>query len=155
MMLISPKGHKIHYAIRFGFKASNNMAKYKALIAGLCFARELQVYNVKIFSDSQLVVNQVNDIYLTRGEKMATYLDKAKEQLGLFSTVSIEVIPQSKNSNANALAKLDSTRDVDLLDAVFVEFLTEPSIYSQQGIMELTQEPSWMDLIVAYLKTSE
>ena len=64
MMLISPKGHKIYCVIRFGFKASNNEAEYEALIAGLCLARELQVYNMKIFSDSQLVVNQVNDIYL-------------------------------------------------------------------------------------------
>ena len=66
-------------AIRFGFKASYNEAEYEALIVGLRLARELQVYNVKIFSNSQLVVNQVNDIYLVRGEKMAAYLDKAKE----------------------------------------------------------------------------
>ena len=57
MMVINPEGHKIYCAIRFEFKASNNKAKYKTLIAGLCLARELQVRNVKIFSDSQLVVN--------------------------------------------------------------------------------------------------
>ena len=51
MMLISPKRHKIHCAIHFGFKASNNDAEYEALIAGLHFARKLQVRNVKIFSD--------------------------------------------------------------------------------------------------------
>ena len=41
MILISPKGHKIHYAIRFGFKVSNNEAEYEALIAGLRLALEL------------------------------------------------------------------------------------------------------------------
>ena len=92
----------------------------------------------------------MNDIYLASGEKMAAYLDKAKKQLSLFSAASIEAIPRSKNSNANALAKLASTRD-----AVSVEFLAEPSIHLQQGIMELTQEPSWMDTIVAYLKTGK
>ena len=30
MMLISHKGHKIHYAICFGFKTSNNEAEYEA-----------------------------------------------------------------------------------------------------------------------------
>ena len=84
---------------------------------------------MKIFSDSQLVVNQVNDIYLVRKEKMATYLKKTKEQLNSFSAASIEVILRSKNSNVDALAKLASTRDVDLLDAVFGEYLSEPSIY--------------------------
>ena len=71
MMLINPEGHNIHYAIYFAFKASNNEAEYEALIAGLRLAYKLQVQNVKIFSDYQLAVNQANDIYLTRREKMA------------------------------------------------------------------------------------
>ena len=53
------------------------------------------------------------------------------------------------------MAKLASIKDADLLDAVFVEFLAELSIYPQQGVMELTQEPLWMDPIVAYLKTGK
>ena len=77
------------------------------------------------------MVNQVNDIYLVRREKMVAYLDKAKEQLSLFSVASIEVIPRSRNSNIDALAKLASTRDVDLLDVVFIEFLAESSIHLQ------------------------
>ena len=81
MMLISPEGHKIHCVIRFGFKTSNNEAEYEALIAGLRLARELQAHNMKIFNDSQLVVNQMNDIYLMRGEKMAAYLEKTTDQL--------------------------------------------------------------------------
>ena len=60
---------------------------------------------------------------------MATYLDKAKEQLSSFSAACIEVIPQSQNSNTDALAKMASTRDADMLDAIFVEFLAEPSIH--------------------------
>ena len=57
MILISPKGHKIYCAICFGFKASNNEVEYEVLIASLHLSHELQVCNVKIFSDSQLVVN--------------------------------------------------------------------------------------------------
>ena len=57
MMLISLEGLKIHCAIRFGFKVSNNKAEYEALIVGFRLAHELQVHNVKIFSDFQLVVN--------------------------------------------------------------------------------------------------
>ena len=131
MMLINPEGHKIHCAICFGFKASNNEAEYEALIAGLRLARKLQVHNVRIFSDAQVVVNQVNDIFLAREANMAAYLDKAKKQLSLFSTASIELIPRSKNSNADALVKLASARDADLLDVVFIEFLAKPSIRPQ------------------------
>ena len=91
-MLISPEGHKIHCALRFGFKVSNNKAQYEALIVGLCLAKELQVSSIQIYSDSQLVVNQVNDIYLAQGDKMAAYLEKAKGLMETFPIASIEVI---------------------------------------------------------------
>ena len=62
---------------------------------------------------------------------MVTYLEKDKELLGLIATISVEVVLQSKNANAYALAKLASMRDAELLDAVSVEFLLEPSIKQQ------------------------
>ena len=46
-------------------------------------------------------------------------------------------------------------RDADLLDIVSVEYLAEHNIHLQPGIIELTQEPSWMDPIVTYLKTDK
>ena len=59
---------------------------------------------------------------------MAAYLEKAKELIGSISMVTIKVVPRSKNSNVDALAKLASTKDVELLNTVFVEFLFEPNI---------------------------
>ena len=50
-------------ALRFGFKASNNEAKYEVLIAGLELAKEMKVELLDIFSDSQLVVCQINEEY--------------------------------------------------------------------------------------------
>ena len=81
---------------------------------------------------------------------MATYLEKSKELMGTFPVASVEVILRSKNSNTDALAKLASTRDV-----VSVEFLVEPSIGRQPEIIEMTQEPLWMDPIITYLRNDE
>ena len=64
----------MHCALRFGFKASNNEAKYEALIVGLKLAKEMKVESLEIFSDSQLVVCQITDEYQAREEKMAAYL---------------------------------------------------------------------------------
>ena len=75
MMLISLEGHKIHCVMRFGFQVSNNEVEYEALIAELRLAKPI---NLRIYSDSQLIVNQVNDIYLARRERMAAYLEKTK-----------------------------------------------------------------------------
>ena len=86
---------------------------------------------------------------------MAAYLEKAKELMGTFPTASIEVIPRSKNANADALDKLASTRDTELLDTVSVEFLAKPSIRQQPKIMELIQKPSWMDPIISYLRNDK
>ena len=61
----------------------------------------------------------------------------------------------SKNSNADALAKLASIKDVELLNTVSVKFLSKPSIKQRPEIMELEQDPSWMDPIITYLKTSK
>ena len=105
-MLISPKGHKINCTLHFRFSASNNDVEYEALIADLRLVKESQVHNLRIYSDSQLVVNQVNDIYEARREKMVAYLEKAKELMKAIPTASIEVIPQSKNANVDAFAKL-------------------------------------------------
>ena len=63
LILISPEGHRMHCALRFRFKAFNNEAEYEALIAGLELAKELKVESLDIYSDSQLVIFQINDEY--------------------------------------------------------------------------------------------
>ena len=62
-MLKGPKEHhvQLEYALRFKFKASNNEVEYEALIIGLKLAKEVRVKRLKVFSDSQLVVNQTNE----------------------------------------------------------------------------------------------
>ena len=89
LILISPKGHQMHCALRFIFKASNNKAEYEALIVGLKLAKEIKVESLEIFSDSQLVVCQSTDEYQAREEKMTVYLQKAKELLGSFDSYII------------------------------------------------------------------
>ena len=59
-----------------------------------------------------------------------------------FPIASIEVIPRSKNVNADTLAKLALTSDAKLLDTVSVEFLAKPSIKQQLEVMELAPELS-------------
>lgn len=61
LILISVKNDKIRYSLRFAFKVSNNEAEYEALLAGLRLAQELQIENSKIYSDSQLIVSQVQE----------------------------------------------------------------------------------------------
>lgn len=51
---------RLEKSLRLGFKDSNNEAEYEALIAGLQAACKLGMEDVEVFSDSILVVNQVD-----------------------------------------------------------------------------------------------
>ncbi|PON86780.1 hypothetical protein TorRG33x02_174290, partial [Trema orientale] len=58
----------------------------------------------------------------------------------------------AKNTQADALAKLTSTKDAELLKIVPVEFLAKPSIEVEpQVTMTVHQKSTWMDPIMEYL----
>ena len=59
IVIITPEGIRLEHLFRLGFKTSNNEAEYKALIARLKTAFDLGTRDVEVYSDSQLVVNQV------------------------------------------------------------------------------------------------
>ena len=56
LILTSPDGIDVEYALRFGFQASNNEAEYEAVIAELNLAHSMEANQLEICSDSQLVV---------------------------------------------------------------------------------------------------
>ncbi|XP_062075487.1 uncharacterized protein LOC133779553 [Humulus lupulus] len=152
IMMTGPEGLRMYYAIRFGFEASNNEAEYEALLAGLRLAQGLKVTHLHIYSDSQLVVFQVKGEYQARGPKMATYLERVRSYLEQLVEYSIEQIPREKNTHADALAKLASTRDGDTLESVPVEYLPRPSIANPDVHMVNAPKESWASPIIDYLK---
>ena len=86
----------------------NNEVEYEALIARLGLAKEMRIKQIKILSDSQLVVNQMKDTYQAQDLKMTTYLKKAMELRESFNEMNIEQIPRDENSQAYALENLSS-----------------------------------------------
>ena len=87
LILTSPEGIDIEYALRFGFHASNNEVEYEAVIAGLNLAYSLEVDQLEVCSDSQLVVRQIEDTYEAKIERMILYLQKVRELLKKFVLV--------------------------------------------------------------------
>ncbi|KAK0607172.1 hypothetical protein LWI29_010695 [Acer saccharum] len=109
VVVSTPEGDSVECALRFDFKATNNQAEYEALIAGLRVCIVLGTDEVEIFSNSQVIVNQVLDEYQARDENMIAYLKLAKVLLGRFKEYMIIQIPREENGQADALAKLAST----------------------------------------------
>lgn len=57
ILLKSPKGFKVCYALHIEFVASNNKADYETLINGMLIVLKVGTTNLKINDDSQLVIN--------------------------------------------------------------------------------------------------
>ncbi|XXG90553.1 hypothetical protein AAC387_Pa12g2289 [Persea americana] len=154
IVLQSLKGLVIEQVLTFCFKASNNEAEYEALIAGLNSAKILEARHIVIFSDSQLVTNQLSGDYQARDDRMAAYLAHTKELLSQFEMTEIRQVGRESNSHANALASLASAVEASNRRTVEVETLREPSIKLQRPrqLMCVDLGPSWMDPVIAYLK---
>ncbi|XP_022843129.1 uncharacterized protein LOC111366648 [Olea europaea var. sylvestris] len=141
----------IQCALRFEFEATNNEAEYEAVIIAVELAINLELENIKIYSDSQLVVGQIEGTFNRKDEKMSLYCLKVYDLLRKFKSCEIVKISRAENCKADALSKL-VFMGIDGLDrTVHVRIVTEPSINQTIGIMDIDNEPSWMDPIVDFI----
>ena len=112
----------------------------------------METDQLEVFSDSQLVVKQIEDDYEAKGKKMICYLKKVSELLKKFVRVQVKHIPRTENSRADAPAKLATTSQEDLDRWVPIEHLMEPSIdINNDEVLTVMTASSWMDPIWDYL----
>jgi ribonuclease HI len=83
--------------------ATNNQAEYRALIAGMQEAKKQGIADLKCFLDSELVVKQVRGEYRVKNEELKILLTEIKKLLPVFSSVTFEHVPRSKNAIADRL----------------------------------------------------
>ncbi|KAK4397482.1 hypothetical protein Sango_1584800 [Sesamum angolense] len=62
IVVTSPHGGDLEFAVKFDFKASNNVAKYEASLIGMKMAHEAGAKHMVAYLDSLLVVKQVEGI---------------------------------------------------------------------------------------------
>ncbi|XP_065004152.1 uncharacterized protein LOC103981981 [Musa acuminata AAA Group] len=111
LVLSTPDERSFERSLRFGFRATNNEAKYETLLAGLKLALEMQVDVIRVFTDSQLVVEQLSGGYEAREPTMARYLAEVKSLASNFSCFTLSKVPRSQNERADELAKMASGLD--------------------------------------------
>ncbi|KAK0572810.1 hypothetical protein LWI29_037640 [Acer saccharum] len=151
LVLKSPQGDIMEQSIHCGFRATNNETEYKALIAGLDIVKSLDMKSIKVLSDSQLVVRQMNGTYEARDQRMSAYLNKAKQLQSTFDEFSIEQIPRSENTRADALASLGSTT-TNGSKSIPIVHLTSPSIQETEILAPVDNGRSWIEPIFSYLQ---
>jgi ribonuclease HI len=83
--------------------ATNNVAEYRALVAGLEAAREFPAHRLRVRADSQLLVRQLEGRYRVKQAHLRQYFDRARELLGEYEDVEVRHVPREQNVEADAL----------------------------------------------------
>ncbi len=84
---------------------TNNMAEYEALLIALNDAVRNSVKEVTVYTDSQLVANQVNGVYKIKNMTLFQYVKKIRQTISNFDYFAISYIPREQNREADKLAK--------------------------------------------------
>ena len=110
-------GTALHEAVHFLGRTTNNVAEYKALIAALRAARDLGAAEVEAYSDSELLVRQMNGQYRVRNAGLAPLFAEAQKLAGTFGRFEIAHIPREQNAHADRLANQAMNCRSDVEDA--------------------------------------
>ncbi|GKV02679.1 hypothetical protein SLEP1_g15077 [Rubroshorea leprosula] len=151
-VLTRPDSFRSEHALKFNFEATNNVAEYEALLLGLCLVAELKVKRLQIYSDSQLVVNQINSMCEVIDPTLAKYVTAVSELKNHFKKFQLTKISRAENEHVDSLSKLASENSGEV-KFVYIEILNEPSFQTSR-VMEINTDPEapgWTDPIKAYL----
>jgi ribonuclease H / adenosylcobalamin/alpha-ribazole phosphatase len=83
--------------------ATNNVAEYSGLIAGLRRASELQLAEVEVVSDSELMVKQMRGEYRVKNEALRTLSVEAGRLARALGSVEYRHVRRAQNELADRL----------------------------------------------------
>jgi ribonuclease HI len=143
LVFISPLGVHMEYMVRLHFSASNNVAKYEALINGLRIAVELGIKCLEIRGDSELVVDQVMKDKNCVDPKMAAYCQVVRDLEGKFHSLELHHVLHDYNKAADVLAKATSSRSL-VPHGFFTSDQHQPSVRAEGDNPPEESEPEVM-----------
>ena len=83
--------------------ATNNVAEYRALVAGLEKAAELGLDEVEVVSDSELLVKQMRGEYRVKNAALADLNDEASRLARRIGRVTYRAVRREQNTLADSL----------------------------------------------------
>ncbi|ORV99722.1 bifunctional RNase H/acid phosphatase [Mycobacterium kyorinense] len=96
-------------------RATNNVAEYRGLIAGLEEAAKLGATDVAVSMDSKLVVEQMSGRWQVKNPDLAALHAQARALASRFEAISYSWVPRAQNSYADRLANeaMDAAAEVE------------------------------------------
>ena len=114
-VLKDSSGKQLEAKALFLGRATNNVAEYTALIKALEAAAQFGSEQISIFSDSELLVRQINGRYKVKSEQIRPLYQQAVNLLAKFKNWKVQHITRDKNEQADNLVNeaLDTGHDVE------------------------------------------
>jgi ribonuclease HI len=85
--------------------ATHNVAEYRALIAGLELARDHGIQRLRVYMDSELVVDQVNGVSAVKQAHLIELHEVSRRLVALFASIRISWVPREMNTEADRLVR--------------------------------------------------
>ncbi|KAL0327887.1 UNVERIFIED_CONTAM: hypothetical protein Scaly_2221300 [Sesamum calycinum] len=112
VVFITSEEEVLPYSFTLIKNCSNNVADYEALILGLEIAVDVIQLPLKVYGDSQLMVNQLLGLYEVKKSELLPYHNYAKRLMGWLGDVELQHLSGKDDKQADALAKLVSTLSI-------------------------------------------
>ncbi len=96
-VVTKPDGTEIMARAYFLGKATNNFAEYTAAIKALQDVLQINAENVAMFSDSELMVKQVNGIYKVKSPQIKPLYQELMELLAKFKKWKLSHVKREAN----------------------------------------------------------
>ena len=84
-------------------RATNNVAEYRGLVAGLEKAAELGVRELEVVSDSELLVKQMRGEYKVKNEALRALWEAAQDLVREFDSTRFTAVRRARNELADRL----------------------------------------------------
>lgn len=99
----TPSGRVLESLAKAIGVATNNVAEYSAVLAGLGRARDLGATQVLVRSDSQLLVRQLRGVYRVKNPTLQRLHAEVRAAARDFERVEYEHVPRERNRRADKL----------------------------------------------------
>ena len=99
-----PEGAPVAALYGYLGKATNNVAEYQALLHGLRFALAHGATAVEVFSDSELLIRQLEGRYRVKNAGLQPLHREAQALIARFARAKLAHVPRERNREADALA---------------------------------------------------
>ncbi|KAL0392910.1 UNVERIFIED_CONTAM: hypothetical protein Sradi_2513800 [Sesamum radiatum] len=140
----------LEFVVEFGCRASNNEVEYEALVICMTMTHDVGARHLVAYSDSQLIVKQVEGTYEGKEENMIHYLQQIEELKTGFESFQLIQIPREENVKVDCLSKLAGALEDCRTKRITIQHLLEPR--APLSIQVISPIENWKTPVIRLLE---